>query len=111
VETIESAEHNTQAFRTPASTVESGGSQNGGRQKASVVPVPSGQTQPLCTGAEANQAPMSSNPTEEEFLGLIAGHYLQTTPLSSKDDVDSFLTYMKGMQEMLLRRDPAVGWY
>ena len=94
------AELNTQAFRTPASTVESGGSQSDEHQKASVVPaVPPGQTQPLCTaGAEATQAPMSSIPTEGEVLRLIAVNYLQATQPSSKDDFDSFLAYMKEMR-------------
>ena len=92
-------ELNTQAFRTPASTVESGGSQNGEHQKASVVPVPPEQTQPLCTaGAEATQAPMSSIPTEGEVLRLIAVNYLQGTQPSSKGDFDSFLAYMQEMR-------------
>ena len=91
-------EHNTQAFRTPASTVELGGSQNDGHQEASAIPVSSGQTQPSCAGAEAPQAPMSPIPTEKEVLRLIAVNYLQATQPSSKDDFDSFLAYMKEMQ-------------
>jgi len=95
---MQPAERNTQAFRTPASTVESEGSQIGGHQKTSVVSVPSGQAQSLCTGAEATQAPMSSIPTEEEVLRLIAVNYLQATQPSSKGDFDSFLAYMKEMR-------------
>jgi len=92
------AELNTQALRTPASTVESGGSQHGGHQEASVVPVQSEQTQPLRTGSEATQAPMSSIPTEGEVLRSIAFNYLQATQPSSRDDFDSFLAYMEKMQ-------------
>ena len=99
VETMKPAEHNTQALRIPASTVESVGSQNVGHHKASAVPVPSGQTQPSCTGAEATQAPMSSKiPTEGEVLRLIAFSYLQATQPSSKDDFESFLEYMEKMR-------------
>jgi len=94
---MQSTELNTQAFRTPALTIESGGSQVGEHQKASVVPVPSGQTQSLCTGAEATQAPMSSIPTED-VLGFIAVNYLQTTQPSSTEDYNSFLTFMKEMR-------------
>ena len=92
------AEHNTKAFRTPASTVELGGSQNDGHQEASAVPVPSGQTQPSCAGVEAPQLPISGIPSEKEVLRLIAVRYLQGTQPSSKDDFDSFLTYMKEMR-------------
>ena len=56
----------------------------------------SGQTQPSCTRAEATQAPTTSK--TEEILGLIASTYLQATQLSSKDDCDSFLEYMKEMR-------------
>ena len=97
VETMQPAESNTQAFRTPASTIEPGGSQNGGHQKASLVPVPSGQAQPLCTGAEATQAHMCSNRTEE-VLSLIADRYLQATQPSNVDEFDSFLAYIKEMR-------------
>jgi len=41
VEKMKPAEHSTQAFRTPASTVELGGSQNDGHQEASAIPVSS----------------------------------------------------------------------
>ena len=94
------AERNTQAFRTPASTVESEGSQNGGHHEASTVPVSSGQTQPSCTaGTEVTHAPMSSNiPTEGEVLRSIALHYLQATQPSSENDFDRFLKYMEKMQ-------------
>ena len=96
VETMKPAEHNTQTFRIPASTVESEGSQNGGHHEASTVPVSSGQTQPSC--AEATQAPMTSKiPTEGEVLRLIAFSYLQATQPSSKDDFKSFLEYMEKM--------------
>ena len=84
--------------RTPDSTVESEGSQIGGHQKAFPVPLPSGQTQPSCTDAEAPQSPTSPIPTEGEVLRLIAVNYLQTTQPSSKDDFDSFLAYMKDMR-------------
>jgi len=95
---MQPAELNTQTFRTPASTVKSVGSQISGHQKASVVPVPSGLTQSLCTGAEATQAPVSSIPTEGEVLRLIAVNYLQTTQPSSTEDYNSFLTFMKEMR-------------
>ena len=96
METMKQAEHNTQAFRTPASTVESEGSQNGWHQEASAVPVSSGQTQPA---ADATQAPMSPKiPSEGEVLRLIAVNYLQATQPSSKDDCDRFLEYMKNMR-------------
>ena len=99
VETMKPAEHNSQAFRIPASTAESEGSQNGGHHEASTVPVSSGQTQPSCTCAEATQAPMSSKiPTEGEVLRLIAFSYLQATQPSSKDDFESFLEYMEKMR-------------
>ena len=99
VETMKPAEHNTQAFRTLASTVKSEGSQTVGHQEVVQVPVSSAQTQPSCTGAEATQAPMSSKiPTEGEVLRLIAVSYLQATQPSSKDDFDSFLEYMKEMR-------------
>ena len=99
VETMKQAEHNTQASRTPASTVESERSQNGWHQEASAVPVSSGQTQPSCTCAEATQAPVSSKiPSEGEVLRLIAVNYLQATQPSSKDDCDGFLEYMKSMR-------------
>jgi len=98
VEKMKPAEHSTQAFRTRASTVELGGSQNDGHQEASAVPVSSGQTQPSCAGAEAPQAPMSPIPSEKEVLRLIAVNYLQATQPSSKDDFDSFLAYMKEMR-------------
>jgi len=93
------AEHNTQTLRTPASTVESGGSQNGVLlPKASAVPVPSGQTQPSSAQAEAPQAPMSPIPKVGEVLCLIATNYLQATPLKCKDDTKDFLAYMEKMQ-------------
>ena len=84
--------------RNPDLTVESEGSQIGGHQEASAVPVPSGQTQPSCTDAEAPQSPTSPIPTEGEVLRLIAVNYLQATQPSSKDDFDSFLAYMKDMR-------------
>jgi len=90
------AELKTQAFRTPASIVESEGVQNGGHQDVFEVPVSSGQ--PLRTVAEATQAPISSIPTEGEVLRLIAVHYLQATRPSSRDDFDSFLEYMEKMR-------------
>jgi len=65
-------QHNTQAFRTPASTVKLGGSQNDGHQEASAVPLSSGQTQPSCAGAEIPQPPMSFIPTEGQVLHSIA---------------------------------------
>ena len=92
VETMKPAEHNTQAFRTPASTVKAKGSQNGGHQKASVLPVLSGYTQP------ENEV---SQPSVEEVLCVIADKYVKATPLSSKDDWDSFLAYMKEMKHTM----------
>ena len=97
VETMTPTEHNTQDF----STVELGGSQNGGHQEASVAPVSSGPTQPSCTGAEAPQAPISPIPTEEEVLRLLASNYMQTTPPSCKADRDEFLTYLKEMRVVI----------
>ena len=108
METMKPVEHNTQAFRIPASTVESEGSLNVGHQEASAVPVSSGQTQPSCTGAETTQAPMSSEfPTEGEVLRLIAARYLQATQQSCKDDMDSFKEYMKEMQ--LIMKGVSIG--
>ena len=98
VKAMKPAEHNTQAFRTPASTVESEGSQNGWHQEASAVLVSSGQTQPSCTCAAATQTPTSSKMPTEEILGLIAVTYLQATQPSSKDDCAIFLEYMKQMR-------------
>ena len=89
VETMKRAEHNTQAFRTPASTVESEESQNGGHQMAPVLHVPSGYTQPV------NEV---SQPSVEKVLTVIADKYLKATPLRSKDDLDSFLAYMREMR-------------
>ena len=89
VETMTPAEGNTQAFRTPASTVESESPQNGGHQEASVLPVLSGYPQP------ENEV---SQPSVEKVLCLIADKYLKATPLRSKDDLDSFLAYMKEMR-------------
>ena len=89
VKTMKSAEHNTQAFRTPASTVKSEGSQNGGHQKVSLTPVLSEYTQP------ENEA---SQPSVEEILCLIADKYLKATPLRNKDDLDNFKAYMKEMR-------------
>ena len=98
VEEMKPAEHNTQAFRTPASTVKLGGSQNDGRQEASAIPVSSGQTQPSYTDAEIPQAPMSSIPTEDQVLRLIAVSYLQGTKPRSREDFDHFLQFMEKMQ-------------
>ena len=89
METMKRAEHNTQAFRTPASTVESEESQNGGHQMAPVLHVPSGYTQPV------NEV---SQPSVEEVLTVIADKYLKATPLKNKDDLDSFLAYMREMR-------------
>ena len=75
VKTMKSAKHNMQGLRSPASTVESEGSQNGGHQK---TPVLSGYTQ--------------------QVLTVIADKYLKATPLKNKDDLDSFLAYMKEMR-------------
>ena len=80
---------NTHAFRTAASTVESDRSKNGGHQEASVLPVLSGYKQP------ENEV---SQPSVEKVLCLIADKYLKATPLRSKDDLDSFLAYMKEMR-------------
>ena len=87
------ADHNTQD-KTPVSAVETGESQNVGHQGASAVPVSSGQTQPLCTGAEAPQTP-SPIPTEGEVLRLIAVNYMLTTPPTCEKDRDKFLAYME----------------
>ena len=80
------AEHSTET-RNPVSAIESGGSQNGGHQEASAVPVPSGHTQPSCNPI----------PTKDEILRLIAANYLQTTPPRCRDDHDKFLDYMERM--------------
>ena len=100
METMKPAEYKTQAFRTPASTVESGGSQNGGHlPKASAEPVPlSGQTRPSSAEAEAPQAPMSRIPTAEEVLRSVASNYLQVTPPRCMDDNNYFLAYMEKLQ-------------
>ena len=83
---MKSAKHNMQGLRSPASTVESEGSQNGGHPK---TPVLSGYTQP------ENEV---SQPSVEEVLTVIADKYLKATPLKNKDDLDSFLAYMKEMR-------------
>ena len=89
VDTMKPAEHNTQAFRTPASTVDTEGSQNGGHQEASVLPLLSRYTQP------ENEV---SQPPVEKILCLIAEKYLKDIPLRSKNDWDSFLAYMERMR-------------
>ena len=89
VKTMKSAQHSTQAFRTPASTVKSEGSQNGGHQKVSVIPVLCGYTQP---------EDEVSQPSVEETLCLIADKYLKATPLRNKDDLNDFKAYMKEMR-------------
>ena len=83
---MKSAKHNMQGLRSPASTVESEGSQNGGHPK---TPVLSGYTQP------ENEV---SQPSVEEVLTVIADKYLKATPLKNKDDLDSFLAYMREMR-------------
>ena len=88
VETMTPAEHNTQD-RTPLSARESGASQNGRHQETSPEPVPLGDT-------KVPQAP-SPIPTEQ-VLCLIAHMYLNASPLSNKDDSESFLAYMKEMR-------------
>ena len=40
----------------------------------------------------------ASQPSVERILCLIADKYLKATPLRSKDDLDSFLAYMKEMR-------------
>ena len=89
VETMTPAEGNKQAFRTPASTVESESPQNGGHQEPSVLPVLSGYPQP------ENEV---SQPSVENVLTVIADKYVKATPLNNKDDFDSFLAYLKEVQ-------------
>ncbi len=103
METMKPAEHmyNTQD-RTPASGIESGGSQNGGHQETSAVPVSSAHSQPSCSGTEALQAP-----TAEEVLRKIASNYLMTTPPTCNQEHDKFLAYMKEMRSIV--RDVRIG--
>ena len=96
VETMEPTGHNT-LDRTPLLTVESEGSRNVGQHGASVVPVSSGQNQSSGVNAEAPRAPMYI-PTREEVLRSIAANYMQTTSPASRDEYDSFLTYLKGIR-------------
>ena len=100
VETMTPAELNTQD-RTPVSARESGGSQNGGHQEASVVPLSSGHTLSSCTGAEVPQAPTSPIPTEGEVLRLIASNYLLNTPPKCRADHDAFLAHMEKMRVII----------
>ncbi|XP_020629198.1 uncharacterized protein LOC110066318 [Orbicella faveolata] len=96
VDTMKPAEQCNTQDRT-VSTIESKGSRDGEHQEASAGPVPSGHTQPLCTGAEAHQAPMS--PTDpEKVLCLIATNYLQAKPFRCESDCDDFLAYMREMR-------------
>ena len=98
VETMKQEEHNTKT-RTPVSERESRRSQNDKQQETAAVPVPTGHTQPLCTGAEAPQA---GNPIPvEEVLCLIAANYLQNTPPKTKAERDDFLAYMRQMRLVL----------
>ncbi|XP_020611285.1 uncharacterized protein LOC110049799 [Orbicella faveolata] len=83
-------EHNTQD-RTPVSTTESVGSNDGEHNETSAVPVPSEYTC-MQTENEARQA------STEEVLRLIAYRYLDATPPSNKDEFNSFLAYMKEMR-------------
>ena len=102
METMAPAELNTQD-RTLFSARESGGSQNGGHQEASVVPVLSGHTQSSCTGISAQhpQAPMSPIPSEREVLRLIASNYVLNTPPKCKADRDDFMAYMEKMKVII----------
>ncbi|XP_078367695.1 uncharacterized protein LOC144651630 isoform X2 [Oculina patagonica] len=97
VETIKSAEHNTQD-RTPVMSR----SQNSGPQGASAVqdvPVTSGPTQSSYTGAAVPQVPNFI--TTEGVLSLIASNYLLTTPPRNKEERDDFLKYMKEMRVII----------
>ena len=96
METMKSAEHNTET-RTPVSAIESAGSQNGGHQETSAVPVSSGHTQqPSCIAAEDLEARKIL--TVGEVLRLIATNYLDTTPPRCKDDREDFVKYMEKMK-------------
>ena len=100
VEMMTPAEQNTQD-RTHVLAKESEGSHFGGHQETSAIPVPSGDAQPSCKGAEAPQAPTSPIPTEGEVLRLIATNYLQTTPPRSKADHNEFLAHMEKMRVII----------
>ena len=96
VDTMKPAEQRNTQDRT-VSTIESEGSRDGVHQKASAGAVPSGHTQPLCTGADAHQAHMS--PTDpEKVLCLIAANYLQAKPFQCGSDCDAFMAYMREMR-------------
>ena len=99
METMTPAEFNTQD-KTPVSTRELGGSENGGHQE---VPVSSGHTQSPCTGSGSQlpQVPMSPIPTEGEVLRLIASNYLLNTPPKCKADRDDFVAYIEKMKVMI----------
>ena len=84
------AEHSTET-RNPVSAIECGGSQNGGHQGTSTVPVSS--------GAETPQASNVIQPETQTVLARIALKYMETLPPScNKEDLDDFLTYMGKMQ-------------
>ena len=89
VETKKPAEHNSET-RNSVSAIESGGSQNGGQQGTSTVPVSS--------GAEMPQASNVIQPETQTALAQIALKYLETAPPSCKDDLDDFMTYMGKMR-------------
>ena len=95
METVKHAEHNTQN-RTPASATESGGSPELRHQERSAVPVSSGDTQPLSTGAEVVQA--SNHISTEKVLSSIADKYLQAVQPSTVDEFFNFLAYMEKMR-------------
>ena len=100
VEHMEPTKHITQSDRTPASTVESGGSRNVGQHSVSVLPVSSGQNQSSCVNAEAPQAPIHF-PTKEQVLCGIAANFMKTTPPKSRDEHDYFLTYLERIRATL----------
>ena len=103
METMTPSEQNTTCTqdRTPVSVGETGGSQSGGHQEASAVPVSSGHTQSSCSGAEAPQAPNVILTDSQSVLSLIASNYVLYTPPRSKADHDAFLAHMKEMRVII----------
>ena len=95
METLKPAE-STEQISVPA--VESAECQKGQHQEASTVPTSFGHTQPKRT--EVPQA-VKSIPSDREVLCLIASRYLEDVSPRSKEDYNTFLTYMETMSVIL----------
>ena len=95
METLKPAEPTEQ---TSASAVESAECQKGQNQEPSTAPTSFGHTQPKRT--EVTQA-VKSIPSDREVLCLIASRYLEDVSPRSKEDYNTFLTYMEKMRVTL----------